>query len=53
MSSRNIHSFAEQIILMISDESLSGVEGNIMPYVNNYYRLEKKEGESNSTLQED
>jgi DNA sulfur modification protein DndD len=52
MSSRNIHSFAEQIILMISVKSLAGVQDNIMPYVYSRYRLEKKEGESNSTLQE-
>ena len=53
MSSRNIHSFSKQIILMISEESLSGVEGNILPYVCNSYRLAKSDGESNSSLQED
>ena len=53
MSSRNIHSFSKQIILMISEESLSGVEGNILPYVCNSYRLAKNDGESNSSLQED
>ena len=50
MSAKNIHKFSQQIILMISDDSLAGVEDKIMPFVSNIYRLEKKDGESNSSL---
>ena len=50
MSAKNIHSFSEQLILMISGDSLSGVKSFIEPYVACLYELQKNEGESNSSL---
>ena len=40
-SARRLHEFADQVILMISNESLSGVKDLIMPYVGGMTTLEK------------
>lgn len=53
MSARNIHNFSEQIILMISGESLSGVEDKLQPYISKSFTLVKNDGESNSSLFEE
>ena len=37
----NIHSFANQIILMVDDKSYSGVESHVAPYVNSKTYLKK------------
>ena len=50
MSARNIHTFSEQIILMISDISLASVDNIIRPFIAKTYTLTKKVGESNSSL---
>lgn len=50
MSSQNIHTFADQIILLISNESLAGVSGFLAPYVSQRYELVGNAGENNSTL---
>lgn len=52
MSASNIHNFSDQIILMISGESLSGVEDKLQPYISKRFTLIKKDGESNSSLSE-
>lgn len=49
-SAENIHAFSEQLILMISEDSLSGVRQYIEPYVACSYELQKNDGESNSSL---
>lgn len=45
-----LHSFAEQVILMISDESLSGVEKLIRPYVGGTVTFEKKKNDASTTI---
>lgn len=50
MSSTNIHTFADQIILMISNESLAGVQETLEPYVSVKYEIIGNAGENNSTL---
>ena len=50
MSAKNIHSFSEQLIMMISEDSLSDVKPYIEPYVACSYTLQKNEGESSSSL---
>ena len=50
MSSQNIHTFADQIILLISNESLAGVSNFLAPYVSQRYELVGNAGENNSTL---
>lgn len=50
MSSTNIHTFADQIILMISNESLAGVQETLNPYVSVKYEIIGNAGENNSTL---
>jgi hypothetical protein len=50
MSSQNIHTFADQIILLISNESWAGVSGFLAPYVSQRYELVGNAGENNSTL---
>ena len=47
---RNIHEFSEQIILMISSESLRGVNEFIDPYVGSRALFEKDENEGYSTI---
>lgn len=49
-SAENIHTFSEQLVLMISEDSLSGVKQYIEPYVACSYELQKNDGESNSSL---
>lgn len=49
-SSATIHTFADQIILLISNESLSGVQDNLDPYVAQSYEIIGNAGENNSTL---
>ena len=49
---QNIHNFSEQIILMISNESLRGVNDYIEPYVGCRAFFEKNENESFSTIKE-
>lgn len=49
-SAENIHTFSEQLVLMISKDSLSGVKQFIDPYVACSYELQKNDGESNSSL---
>ena len=49
-SAENIHTFSEQLVLMISEDSLSGVKQYIEPYVACSYELKKNDGESNSSL---
>ena len=49
-SADNIHLFAEQIILMISQESLRSVQDRVMPYVGAIAELEKSKNDSFSTL---
>lgn len=49
-SAENIHTFSDQLVLMISEDSLSGVKQFIEPYVACSYELQKREGESNSSL---
>lgn len=50
MSSQVIHTFADQIILMISNESLSGVEATLEPYVAIRYELAGNAGDNNSII---
>lgn len=52
LPARNIHTFADQIILLISQESLDGVKEFINPYVNSVTTLEKKENETSSRIKE-
>lgn len=47
---KNIHEFSEQIILMISNESLRGVNEFIDPYVGSKALFEKNENEGYSTI---
>lgn len=47
---KNIHEFSEQIILMISSESLRGVNEFIEPYVGSKALFEKNENEGYSTI---
>lgn len=47
---QNIHEFSEQIILMISSESLRGVNEFIDPYVGSRALFEKNENEGYSTI---
>lgn len=47
---KNIHEFSEQIILMISSESLRGVDEYINPYVCCRALFEKNENEGYSTI---
>ena len=49
---QNIHDFSEQIILMISNESLRGVNEFIEPYVGCRALFEKNENEGYSTINE-
>lgn len=49
-SAENIHKFSEQLVLMTSQDSLSGVKQFIEPYVACSYELQKNNGESNSSL---
>ena len=49
-SSIAIHTFADQIILLISNESLSGVQENLKPYVALTYEIIGNAGDNNSTL---
>ena len=49
-SSAAIHSFADQIILLISNESLSGVQDNLEQYVSQTYEIIGNAGDNNSTL---
>ena len=51
-SSLNIHAFAEQIILLISNESLSGVQDNLSRYVAQTYELVGNAGDNNSVLKQ-
>lgn len=50
-SSRALHTFARQIILMVSAKSLETVEQNIKPFVGSINKLRKIEGESRSVLE--
>lgn len=52
LPAKNIHTFADQIILLISQESLDGVKEYIDPYVNSVTILEKKENETSSRIKE-
>ena len=49
-SAENIHTFSDQLVLMISEDSLSGVKQFIEPFVACSYELQKNDGESNSSL---
>lgn len=49
-SAENIHNFAEQVILMISKESLDSVAEQIKPYIGKVVELEKSVNDSYSTL---
>jgi len=50
MSAQSLHKFSKQIILMISSESLEGIDKYIMPYVGKGYTLVKNEKESYSSI---
>ena len=52
LSSKELHNFAKQIILMISDKSYETVKDKIEKYVGSVARLKKNDGESRSTLEE-
>ena len=49
-SARRLHEFADQVILMISNESLSGVKDLIMPYVGGMTTLEKNNNDASSKI---
>lgn len=51
-SAKRIHEFAEQVILMISNESLSGVSDYVMPYVGKVVKLEKSNKDAFSSIVE-
>ncbi len=53
MSAENIHSFADQIILLISRKSYVGVQSSLEPYIATTYEIVRNAGESNSTIKED
>lgn len=46
-----LHTFAEQVILMISKESLSGVQDLILPHVGGKATFAKKNNDASSTLE--
>ena len=52
MSSRELHSFADQIILMLARQSYEGVSREIGPYVSRCVELIKNEGKGLSSIQE-
>lgn len=49
-SAKKIHEFAEQIVLLISPESLSGVEKELEPYIGSRYKISKQSKLSQSTI---
>lgn len=52
LSSKEMHNFASQILLMISDKSYETVKDRIEKYVGSLTRIKKNPGESRSTLEE-
>ena len=52
MSSRELHAFADQIILMLARQSYEGVSREIGPYVSRCVELIKDESKGLSTIQE-
>lgn len=52
LSAKNICSFAEQVLLFISDISLDGVKDLIMPHVGSQIRLTKKDNANYSYVEE-
>lgn len=51
-SSRELHTFTNQIILMLSRESYLSVKDNIKDYVGNVYEFTKQENQNFSIIQE-
>ena len=49
-SAHQLHEFADQVILMISNESLSSVKDLIMPYVGGMTTLEKNNNDASSKI---
>ncbi len=49
-SSKELHNFSEQVIMMLSRESYTNVKAQIEPYIKSKYILSKKSEENNSSL---